>query len=432
MADIKIALVGAGSYVFGPSFLAQVYLEHRLSHVELALIDVSKEGVELMAGVGRRMAESVGVPARITTHTDWRAGLAGADFVVCSAAREGLRRFEMDAAIVARLAPDHKMSEFGGIAGISYSLRQIALIEQLAADMRAVCPDAWLLSVANPLPRVCQAAQEAGVKTAGFCAVAIMAYARPWKLLTGQGSVYPFAEPRAAYAITNGGLNHFSWILALRDRATDEDLLPVVRQRLAEGGTTGQPVTDALARQTGYLPAAGDSHIRDFLEPDLTTGLHEPPFHGDPEQRRRRMEQLSAVADGALEPTALLEHVAWEKPIDFVAAFAGGAPVRLEGLNLVNAGQIANLPEGVFVETPCRISTGAAEPETLTLPESILPLCARTVEVTAAIVRAARQRSRQGVHQAVELDPTITDKAAGRAAMDACIAAHADILPEYQ
>jgi len=63
------------------------------------------------------------------------------------------------------------------VAGISYSLRQIALISEVAADMKARCPQAWLLDIANPLPRVTQAAHELGVQTAGFCSVSLESYA---------------------------------------------------------------------------------------------------------------------------------------------------------------------------------------------------------------------------------------------------------------
>jgi alpha-galactosidase/6-phospho-beta-glucosidase family protein len=51
--------------------------------------------------------------------------------------------------------------------------------------------------------------------------------------------------------------------------------------------------------------------------------------------------------------------------------------------------------------------------------------------VTDTIVRAALKRSRGLVREAAERDPTITDKAKGVAALDECLAAHADVLPAY-
>src|SRR5579871_1233293 len=152
MTSLIVAVIGAGSYVFGPSVLDQSILQHRLDGLELALMDPDHEVLERMAGVGRRMARDTGVDTRLTTHTDRATALNGAAFVICSASPQMQRRFRMDCEIVDRYLPDHLVTEFGGIAGISYTLRQIALIEGIAADMRRLCPDAWLLNVANPLP----------------------------------------------------------------------------------------------------------------------------------------------------------------------------------------------------------------------------------------------------------------------------------------
>src|SRR5690348_2670426 len=53
VATCKTVLIGAGSFVFGPSMLSQTLLEHRLDDLHLALVDVDGEVAELMAGVGR-------------------------------------------------------------------------------------------------------------------------------------------------------------------------------------------------------------------------------------------------------------------------------------------------------------------------------------------------------------------------------------------
>src|SRR4051794_31006363 len=160
MATAKIALLGAGSFVFGPSVLIDAITDHRMSGLELALMDPNRDAVDLMAGVGRRLARDAGVDVTISAHTDQAPALDGADFVLCSVAVELRNRFLADVEVARRHAPDHLITEFGGIAGISYSLRQIAMIQGVCADMKRLCPKAWLLDVANPLPRVCQAAQE--------------------------------------------------------------------------------------------------------------------------------------------------------------------------------------------------------------------------------------------------------------------------------
>ncbi len=432
MHGLKIALIGVGSFVFGPSMLSQVILEHRLEHIELALVDIDAEVVELMAGVGRRMAQQEDVDLTISAHTQRADALQGANFVISSIVREGFKRFYMDYQIIQRYLPGHPATEFGGIAGISNSLRQIALISELAADMRQYCPDALLLNVSNPLPRVCQAAQTLGISTLGFCSVSLQAYSMAWQLLQGEPLSYPFTAARERWSITTAGLNHFVWLLNFHDRASGEDLLPTLRRALAEGKSTGNPVSEALARETGYPLLPYDDHTRDFLRPSKTTSSQEEaPIHGSPLQREQRIELLQRVASGAENIEVLLSNPSWERPIDVVVALRGGQSITLHSLDMTNTGQISNLPQGIFVETPCTITQSGLNPLQVTLPESVLPLTQRTAQVSNTIVQAALERRRDLVHLAVELDPTIEDKVAGLQAIDACLEAHADVLPQY-
>lgn len=430
MAQVKVAVVGAGSFVFGPSVLYEALVQLRLTGLELALMDVSADSVELMAGVGRRLVADQGLPVTVSAHTSLATALPGASFVVCSAARELLKRFQLDAAAIAQHAPDHLTTEFGGVAGISYSLRQIALIEDLTNAMKQHCPGAWLLTCANPLPRVCQAAHENGVRTVGFCSVSSGLLGDLWHLFHGTPLPFPWTVAQERWQLTMAGLNHFAWLLGLTERATGHDLLPEFRRRRAGHADPHNPRREQLYRDTGYLVATADGHTRDFLSPLGATADRHAPHHGTAAEREQRLVYLQAVAAGTAPADGL--HVAWEKPMHLVAGMAFGRQLAFNSLNLINEGQIPNLPRHVYVETPAVATAAGPVPSQLSLPATVLPYCERTALVTATIVRAARERSRQLVHAAVELDPTIVDKTAGRAAMDACLAAHADLLPPYR
>jgi len=431
MPSLKIAVLGAGSFVFGPSVLKGVFIEQRLDNVELALVDVDREAVELMAGVGERLARETGLRVRVLAHTERGPALDGADFVLSAVAQQLGRRHAMDQELIARHAPKELPTEFGGVCGISYSLRQIALLGAIGADVLRFCPKAWFLNMANPLPRVCQALHEEGLRVAGFCSVALGGYGMLWQFLRGERLEYPWTGAREAWAMTMGGLNHFSWLLGLRDRRTNEDLMPDVRRCLADGRGLGQPLTDLLARRTGFIPLAGDSHIRDFLAPTPVTPRGHEYWHGRTDERRERLERLRAVGEGRAPWQELTVHESWEKPVDVVAALARDHATEIPALNLVNRGQIAELPEGVFVETPCEAGGKGPAPRRLKLPEEILPLCRQTAEVTRAVVRAARERSRALLRKVAQLDPVIVDKKAGWIALQACLEAHADVLPKY-
>jgi len=433
MTEVKVAVIGAGSYVFGLSALKQALLDHRLDGIELALMDVDAEALGAMAGVGRRMAKDMGLGARITAHTERGPAMEGASFVLCAAAVQLARCYQVDCEIALRFCPGHIITEFGGVQGISYSLRQIALIDDIAADMKRLCPGAWLLNACNPLPRVCQAAHEAGVRTAGFCSSAMSIFGRMWRWFGGGDErEYPWPEGQDAYALTYAGLNHFCWLLAARDRRTGADLLPQLPQRLKEFNYAAyNPLSMDLFERTGYLPLPHDGHLQDFVEPTAKSRpLHEIQ-HGTAEERAERLAMLRDVGDRRRDLADLPVQTSWERPMDFVAAMAFGRSAAFHGLNLINDGQIADLPRNVFVETPCLVTGDGPVPERIELPAAVLPYARRTARVTDTIVRAARGRKRSLVHEAVELDPTILDTKAGLAAIDACMKAHAALLPPY-
>jgi alpha-galactosidase/6-phospho-beta-glucosidase family protein len=233
MQQRKVVVIGAGSYVFGPSMLAQILLENEMTDLELALVDLDRVMVDTMTAIGERIAREKGLRVRINAHTDRRAALPGAAAVLCAVARESHRRWLMDVEVVKARYPDHLITEFGGVAGISYTLRQLALFRGIAADVQELAPEAWILNSSNPLARVCQAVHEEGVRCAGFCSVALRAYEFLAEILEGRREVYPYAVSKARYALTLAGPNHFTWLVRGRDRTTGADVVAQLRERIA-------------------------------------------------------------------------------------------------------------------------------------------------------------------------------------------------------
>ncbi|MCC6356971.1 MAG: hypothetical protein IT577_24045, partial [Verrucomicrobiae bacterium] len=86
MSTWKVAVLGAGSFVFGPTAIAGVIRDHDLGAGELALMDVDADALARMAAVAQRLAADLHRPIRVTAHTDRAAALDGADFVICAAA----------------------------------------------------------------------------------------------------------------------------------------------------------------------------------------------------------------------------------------------------------------------------------------------------------------------------------------------------------
>jgi len=418
---LKIALIGAGSFVFGPSVLYDAIVEHALPGLHLALVDKSKPMVDLMASVGKRMARDASSDVTITVHTEWDDALAKADFVICAAAVQLQARFLKDVEIIDRLSPGHLVTEFGGVAGISYSLRQIALITQLASAMKRLCPKAWLLCASNPLARVCEAASRSGIRTAGFCCNSMGAYGAIGRVWHGRKESFPWPKTREQYQATMAGVNHFTFITDLRDRRSGASLGGVLVDAVTREPSAVGARTAALATETGYYPANGDDHMRDFLVPDASSQPLEMSSHGNAEERDARIKLLTAVAAGTTPVSALLDHRAWERPIDFAAALSAGRATHFHSLNLKNDGQIPNLPRGAFVETPADVDATGVRPQAVELPPSVEKYNRPAAELNQLVVAAGLAGDEKLLKDAVKRDPTILDKKAGWKSLQECL-----------
>jgi len=424
MSPIKVCVIGAGSYVFGPSILHQCICENRLSGLEIYLHDVDGAAVSCMEQIGRRMAEESGVAVQLKASTDRRESLAGAAFVVYSAAPQLARNFQIDCEIIEQFSPGGYKGEFGGIAGISYSLRQIELLESVAADMRELCPQAVLCCTANPLPRLIQAAHELGVKAVGFCSASSGIYSDLWQLFGGEAESFPWPSAHRRWKIQWAGVNHFTWLLSVQDRQTGEDVYPEIRSRIAAGQSMGSPRAEAFLKKWGVLLLPNDHHTRDFLEAELDEHAAETPAHGTPIERGERQRMLQGAAEGRIHWRELVQHPSWERIADLIGAMAFNQPAEFVALNLINQGQLPQLPPEVVVETPAHADASGIHPVNLPLPEAVLPITRRAADVSHAIVRAALDRDRTALWQAVEMDPTIRDKASARRAVEVCLIRH--------
>src|SRR5512133_375495 len=103
---MKLAILGVGSFVFGPSALHDAIVEHKFDGAHVALFDPNTAGMELMAQVARHMAAEAGIAVRVTTHSQLREALEGAGFVISSAAVQIQKRFGMDCQIVREMYPE--------------------------------------------------------------------------------------------------------------------------------------------------------------------------------------------------------------------------------------------------------------------------------------------------------------------------------------
>jgi 6-phospho-beta-glucosidase len=188
---------------------------------ELVLYDVDPARLRAVAAVLASMpatsAGEAGPPPSVTTTTSLPEALTGTDMVF-AAIRPG--------GTAGRIADERVAQDLGllgqettGAGGISYALRTIPRMLELARQMREHCPDAWLINFTNPAGMVTEALLPVlGPKAIGICDSA--------------GGLVHRAARAVGRPLPDGrldgvgyyGLNHLGWLYRLESGG--RDLLP--------------------------------------------------------------------------------------------------------------------------------------------------------------------------------------------------------------
>ncbi|MFF2315474.1 6-phospho-beta-glucosidase [Arthrobacter sp. NPDC058097] len=195
------------------------------------------------SAVGR----SSGRPPVVTSTTSLSRALNGTDMVF-AAIRPG--------GTAGRIADERVAQELGllgqettGAGGISYALRSIPAMLELASSMRMHCPDAWLVNFTNPAGMVTEALVPVlGRKVIGICDSASALVHR-----AARAAGVPLQAGRldgAGYY----GLNHLGWLYRLESGGRD-----VLPRLLADAGALasfeeGRLFPQPFLRDLGLLP----------------------------------------------------------------------------------------------------------------------------------------------------------------------------------
>jgi len=170
MRSPKIVLIGAASVIFGPTTIRDLLLSPALQGSEIVLVDIAGEGLEPVLHFAERLNEVLGRECRISATADRRQALPGADFVVVSVAVDRERTWKLDFEIPLRHGVRHVLGENGGPGGLSHSLRNIPLLLDIARDIEALAPRAWVINFTNPMSRLCSAlARHTRLRFVGLC-----------------------------------------------------------------------------------------------------------------------------------------------------------------------------------------------------------------------------------------------------------------------
>lgn len=462
----KIVVIGAGSAIFGLGALSTMMQSPRLRGAHIALCDINEAGLRTITALAHKMNEAWDGQITISSATERRELLPGADFVIVSV-QVGPREevWEQDWRIPLRHGVHQPYAENGGPGAFAHAARGIPLLLDIARDMEALCPDAYYLNLVNPLIRTTLAVHRySTVKVIGLCHQLLWGYALVGAILAERFGIplpdgfhlhtnadnMPRFIPVARAAserlsIKAAGLNHFSWMLDIRDRQTGEDLYPLVRETwLARTRPDFEPLSREVFSIFGLVPTAGDPHLCEFL-PFVSDPVTRPweKYHltlqswdGNRQRRAERQALAEAIVAGRVPVDDLRDvwrHNMLDEGIpEMIGAVMDNDHFYHQQLNLPNRGYIPNLPDEAIVEVPGIISgygfQGLSFPP---LPEGIAALCRRELEESSLVVDAAVRGDRQLALQALLLDPMVTDIDTARAILDDFLKDFAGYLPQF-
>jgi alpha-galactosidase len=418
----KIVVIGGGSYQWVPKLLTDMVNMRSLADADLVLEDVNEKAVSDMDDFARHLVGLAGVPMRVSSTTDQRAALEGADYVIVSISTGGFDSMRHDLEIPERHGIKQSVGDTVGPGGVMRALRNIPVLVGIARDMETLCPDAWMLNITNPMTTLCRAVtQETSVKTVGLCHEVTGTQFALSQLLDAQFVDFDLTIVGVNHLplvtdIGIGGKDGFGRLRALLDDAETRGDEPAnMPPGYPDFGITKRDVLRdhrvklAMFERFGVLPAAGDRHLVEFFPGFLTEESDWGARWGVALTTiaDRERDQDNYVADLARQRnlTEIPKMPSGEMVAPIIDSFLRDKPRDLP-LNLPNTGQCPDLPYDAVVEAMCTADgSGLRGRDAATAPSVLAEWLRRIVAAQEATVRAALSGKREDVVEAMMLDP---------------------------
>ena len=442
----KITFIGAGSTIFMKNIVGDALLTPALADSQFALMDIDAARLAESEMVARSMIRTTGTGATVTTHTDRREALAGADFVVTAFQVGGydpctITDFEIPKAYGLR----QTIADTLGVGGIMRGLRTVPVLWGVAEDMMQLCPGATLLQYVNPMAINTWALAERfpRLRQVGLCHSVQN---------TVQEIAHDLGIDQSAVRYKVAGVNHVAFFLRLEEElknGTRRDLYPLLRQGYASGALPKPPllmprcankVRYEVMDQLGYFCTESSEHLaeyvpwfikegRDDLIEQFSIPLDEYPTRCIEQVADWKNQAQALQADGDIAVTKSHEFAA-----ELMNAIVTNQPYELYG-NLPNTGQVPQLPMGAAVETPCMATANGVQPTVVTdIPPQLVALMRTQINVQELTVHALVDENPAHIYHAAMMDPHTAaelDLRQIRAMVDDLLTAHGDWLPAF-
>ena len=422
---MKATVIGGGSYGWAPGFVRQFIESKHLADLHVTLMDIDPEALALVAKVVDVFKRGGNSLLPVETTTDLDRALDGADFVLVCISTGGLDTMKHDIEIPERYGIWHTVGDTVGPGGWSRAVRNVPVFHRIGERMKALCPDAWMINVSNPLTILTRVPHRCfGIKSVGMCP-GVEGHVRSLAELAGLGR-----EGRLDYTVT--GIDHGSYLTALFADGVDvlarlkekgyyrsDDQLPgTMTAKDPLTATFGSRAVFAAWRELGVMPAINDRHAVENWPWFLTGETDKLGFSlkrttiaerwAWRREARARLERF--IASGEM---GSLGH--GDDPVVTVIECLSGHRSFLWGSNYPNVGQIPELPLGAVVETRCHFDAAGVHPLASPMPPIVRILVEPQVLRQEAIIDIALHGSLDELVALVTTDPLCSRLPIGKA-----------------
>jgi alpha-galactosidase len=411
MNTTKIVFIGAGSMSFGLSMFRDLFSTKALTGSKLVLVDLNEAYLEKMYQLALKMNAHSQAGLVIEKTTDRLEALPGAGFVVNSIAIDRNRLWKLDFEIPKKYGIRHTLGENGGPGGVFFALRTIPVIMDIVRDMEKLCPEAYFINFSNPESRLILAlGLYSNIRAIGLCHGIFM----------GQNDVATIMGlPVERVEALGAGMNHFQWLLEIRDRVTGQDLYPLLREKERDYDPDFMPLTRKLFHAFDHWLTCSDDHLGEYLPYGWEGGEEGYNFELDEAYRVQLQDQIDSVLAGEQPMPEFWFKPSGERGVALISGVLHNKKVLLESGVVHNRGAIHNLPYDCAVEVPIAVDGNGVHPVSIgRLPEPLAGLLTSQAVVQKLSVEAAMHGSKQMALQALLVDPVINSITAAHQLLD--------------
>jgi alpha-galactosidase len=411
----KIVLIGAGSTSFGPSMFSDLYQSDLLKGSTIMLHDIDEEKLEIIYELLEKENEMAGNKFDLERTTDREKALQNADFIINSI--EVGNRMELwwqDYEIPRKYGSTQILGECGGPGGTFHAWRIIPPIIEIVKDIEKICPDAFFINFSNPMSRVCLAIKRAvDIDFIGLChQIQFLENHIPRM----------FEMDREDIRMTVAGLNHFGFLLDLKDVKHDQNLMEEFDEKALdyfkehEDPFEFSTLTFEVYKRFGYFPHPGDNHLGEYLQ--FGEEFTETQDMKDWINRTDRFNQYvykrvlryhRRLKKGRYRKTGMLYKTpSGERALPIIEAILNDENSFEASINVPNEGLIENLPQDLVIEGPVRVDKEGVRGVKLgKIPNNVAALLRIEATIQDLCVEAVLRESKKYALAALAVDPNV-------------------------